>query len=386
MTAAPRATEGVDFASAQLPGRALHDLLARAREAGGLANAKLAGLPARLLTRFDDVRAFLADEERFPGGPIFRSRAVARFVERDLVPLAHEIVDRFAARGEADLVAELTSVLPFHAISRKLGLPQGSEAQQLGWARDTLSYPVTPERALAARAAVTRFLEPIVAERRANPGDDVLSHLLGAEHDGVRMSDEEVFAHVRLLYAVGASTTSDGMSSLFWALLTVPGLLERAQADPAVRPRIVREILRCEPPVSVLPRMAVHGGDVAGETLAPGAFVLVALAAANRDPAAFSDPDRFDPDRPELESMSFGHGEKFCPGSHLGRQQLAAALDVVLERLPGLRLLEAAEPAGAILRRVPRLRVAWDPASAGRRRQTASFAASSTREPTSSFS
>jgi cytochrome P450 len=187
----------------------------------------------------------------------------------------------------------------------------------------------------------------------------VLSHLLAADHDGRRSTDDEVFAHVRLLYAVGASTTSDAMSSLFWALLREPGLLDRARRDPDVRPRIVREVLRCEPPVAVLPRMAVHGGTIAGEEVAPGTFVLVALAAANRDPAAFADPDRFDPDRAELETATFGHGEKFCPGSHLARQQLGAALDVVLERLPGLRLVESAEPVGAILRSVPHLRVAW---------------------------
>jgi cytochrome P450 len=381
----------IDFTTAALPGRALHEHLARMREAGGLGHARLAGLPARVVTRFEDVRAFLADDAGFPGGsiyqfhtepvvgrtfismlgeehrayrqltvPAFRSRAVARFIERDLVPLAHEVVDRFAARGEADLVAELASVLPYWSISRKLGLPRGSEGKQRAWARAMLSHPTAPEHALAAAEAVTRFLEPVVAERRAAPGDDVLSQLIAAEHAGVHLSDDAVFAHVRLFYAVGASTTADALSSLLWVLLTEPGLLERARRDPALRPRIVRELLRCEPPVSVLPRLAPQGGVIAGEAVPPGTFVLVALAAANRDPAVFDAPDRFDPDRPEAETMTFGHGEKFCPGSHLGRQQLAAAIDVVLERLPNLRLVEAAEPTGAILRSVPMLRVAWD--------------------------
>jgi cytochrome P450 len=388
--AAP-ALEPVDFATEPLPGRALHALLARARESARLVPMRLAGLPALLVTRFADVRDFLADDEGHPGGaiyrfhtepvvgptfismdgaehravrqltmPAFRSRAVAHFIDAELVPLAHEIVDRFAARGEADLVAELSGVLPYYAISRKLGLPAGSESRQRAWARAMLTHPVTPGAALAAAEAVTRFLEPIVEARRKEPGDDVLSHLLTAEHDGRRLTDAEVYAHVRLFYSVGASTTADGMSSLFWTVLTQPEMLERARADAALRPRIVRELLRCEPPVSTLPRLVSRGGVVAGRELPAGTFVLAGLAAANRDPAVFGDPDRFDPDRPESELMTFGHGEKFCPGSHLGRQQLLAALTVVLERLPGLRLVDAAPPTGAILRSVPQLRVAWD--------------------------
>jgi cytochrome P450 len=394
MTAATIAnaeTAAIDFATAPLPGRALHELLARTREAARLAPVRMAGLPAFLVTRFDDVRDFLAAEEAHPGGaiyrfhtepvvgptfismdagphrtyrqlvvPAFRSRAVARFVERDLVPLAHEIVDRFATRGEADLVAEFTSVLPYWSISRKLGLPVGSESQQRAWARAILSHPVTPEAALAAAAAVTKFLEPIVEARRKEPGDDVLSQLLATEHEGVRLTDEAIYAHVRLLYSVGASTTADAMSSLFWAVLTRPDLVAAARGDAALQGRIVRESLRWEPPVATLPRLVSRGGVVAGSELPAGTFILAALTAANRDPAVFEDPDRFDPERRELEVLSFGHGEKFCPGSHLGRQQLLAALGVVLDRLPNLRLVDGDEPTGAILRSVPRLRVAWD--------------------------
>jgi cytochrome P450 len=90
------------------------------------------------------------------------------------------------------------------------------------------------------------------------------------------------------------------------------------------------------------------------------ARVLCGIAGANRDPDVYTDPDRFDPDRPESEILTFGFGTKFCPGSHLARQQLAAALEVVLHRLPGLRAVDVGEPVNAVLRRVERLRVAWD--------------------------
>ena len=98
----------------------------------------------------------------------------------------------------------------------------------------------------------------------------------------------------------------------------------------------------------------------------PGAIVMAAIAGANRDPDVFPEPDRFNPDRPESEIMSFGFGSKFCPGAYLAQGQLQTALEVVLERLPGLRLIEATEPAGAILRSVEHLKVAWEPPSRAR--------------------
>lgn len=356
------------------------------REAGPVAPATFLGLPAVVVTRYADLRAFLADQERFPGGeiytftteasvgrtfismdgpdhdryrqramPAFRSRATARFVDEELTPLAHEVADRFAGRGEGDLVAELARVLPFWAISRKLGLPVGTEERQRRWALALLSHPADPEGAVRASEEVTEFLQPIVEARRRDPGDDVISHLLRD------FTDDEVFAHVRLLYAVGATTTSDGMASMLWALLTTDGLVERAAAEPDLRRRIVDETLRWEPPVAILPRLSGGGGVIGGESVDPGAIVLCAIAAANRDPAVFDDGDRFDPDRAESEVLTFGFGPKFCPGSHLARRQLLVALEVLIERLADLRVVDARPPAGAVLRSSPSVTATWTP-------------------------
>lgn len=381
-----------DLFEAELPGPALHDFFRAARHGAGLARARLHGLPALLVVRFADVKAFLADDQRFPGGttyvhqvepvvgrtfisldgddhklhrqlatPAFRSSAVARFVEHALLPLAHELVDRFAARGEADLVAELTDVLPYVAISRKLGLPVESERRQRALARALLSYPVDPAGALAASAELTQVIAPALAARRQSPGDDVLSRLLAAEVDGKRLGDEDIVAHVRLLFAVGATTTADAMSNLFWTLLTQPGLAERARREPALRPGIVHELLRWEPPVAALPRYTVAGGRIGGEEVPPGSLVLAGLAGANRDPDVFDDPDRFLPEREEKEILTFGFGSKYCPGVNLARRQLLAALDVVLERLPDLRIAGPAAPSGSVLRSVKSLPVVWRP-------------------------
>lgn len=381
----------VDFFTDPLPGPRLHELLARARDAAPVTPISIFGTSGFLVTRFDDLRAFFVAADEFPPGamyqfhtepvvgrtfismdgaehdqyrqlatPAFRSRATQRFVDDELTPLAHEVLDRFASRGSGDLVAELTTVLPFWAISRKLGLPVGSEERQRRWALGLLSYPIDPEGALRAAADMTEFLEPIVAERRADPGADVLSQLLTAEHDGVKLTNDEVFSHVRLLYSVGATTTSDAMGSMLWHLLTQPGLYERARREPDVRPRLVDELLRYEPPVALLPRMAPLGGEIAGVAIPEGSFLLAGIAAANRDPRAFAEPDRFDLDRSETDVLTFGFGNKFCPGSHLARRQLIAALEIVLDRLPELRLVEGTEPAGAILRRVERLEAEWE--------------------------
>lgn len=380
----------IDLATEPLAGDALHALMHRARDEGPVVPATFLGAPAFLLAGHRVVRDYLSDHERFPGGalyahatrphigrtfidmdgaehdtyrrlvtPAFRSRAVTRFVEDGLPPLVTEVLDRIAARGEADLAVELAQVLPFWAISRKLGLPRGSEEQQRAWALALLSYPMDPSGALAASAQVTDFLAPTLAQRRSEPAQDVISHLLDAEHRGVRLTDDDVASHVRLLYAVGAATTSDAMSTVLHRVLTEPGLIDRARAEPDLIPHIVAESLRMEPAVATLPRIAPAGGTIANVDLPRGALVLCGLAAANRDPEVFADPDRFDPTRPDGDLLSFGLGQKYCPGAHLARRQLSAALAAMLHRLPDLTLVEATDPTSAVLRRVEHLRVTW---------------------------
>jgi len=381
----------VDLVADPAPGDELHRLLAGARSAPFLSEASLLGIPARVIARFDALKAFFSNDEQFPGGasyrfmvepavgptfismdgaehdrfrrlatPAFRSRRVTRWVDDELVPLAHETVDRFADRGEADLVTSFSSVLPLCAISRKLGLPMGSEDRQRVWTAALLSHPVDPTGAAVAKQEVFEFLAPILDQRRHEPGDDVLSHLLKHEHDGTRMTDEQIINHIRLLYVVGAATTSDGLSSLLYHVLTRPEMLALAAAGPEMCERLVVESLRYEPPVSVLPRVVANAAVIDQTELPAGSLVLCAIAGANRDPDVFPNPDRFDPDRDLSETLTFGFGSKFCPGAHLARRQMSVALHVLVSRLPNLALVEATEPAGGILRSCRQLRATWD--------------------------
>lgn len=388
-----------DIGTDPLPGDELHRCMALLRERGPLVPVRFFGTTALLVTRFDDVREAFRDDASLPGGPTyvmtvepiigrtfismdgrahhlhrrlampaFQSSAIARFNEGALVELVHELLDRFVARGAGDLVTELTGVLPYYAITRKLGIPWARDEDMRRWA-DQLLNPRDAAGAAAAAAEFTNLLAPILAERRTAPRDDLLSALAHAEIEGERLRDDDVLSHVRLLFAVGATTTSHAMGNLLSALLRRPGLLERARREPPLRAAVVHELLRWDPPVANLPRLASRPLRIAGEDVPENTLLLLGLASANRDPRVFPDPDRFDPERPPQDVLTFGFGVKFCPGSHLARRELLTALDAVLERLPGLRLVgeDGASPEGGALRHPRALHAAWDaPAGAAR--------------------
>jgi cytochrome P450 len=352
------------------------------------------GRDAVLFTRCEDVHEAFRDDDKFPGGdfyemaiepvvgrtfismndrehdlhrklatPAFRSRAVSQFDEEALLPLAHEVVGKFVDWGHADLVSELTTVLPFAAITRKLGVPRRADQQMREWADNMLNYPADPDGAVAAAKEFSVQLGPLLEERRESPGDDLLSELAATELDGERLSDEEICGTIRLLFAVGATTTSHAMGNMLWTLLERPELLERARTDESLRAGIVHELLRWEGPLPTLPRLASKDARFAGTNIPAGTIMLFGLASANRDPRVIADdPDTFDPERTPGDILTFGFGPKFCPGSHLARRELLTALTVVLERLPGLHLSdpEGAEPRGGVLRHPDHLFVAWD--------------------------
>ena len=385
----------IDFALDPLPGPRLHETLGELRRRhGDVAPVSFFGMPAIALLGWEVSREFFAANDDFPGGevykyqlektigrtfismdgaehdlyrrlatPAFRSRAAIRFVDEELTPLAGQLLDELAPRGEADLIEDFTNRLPFWAISRKLGLPEGFEDQQRQWALAILSEPRDPDGARRAAEELSEVIAPVVADRRRHPGADVISQLVSGEFQGVRLSDEEVYSHVRLLFAVGATTTSDALSNLLWTLMHQPDVLRRVAEEPETRPAVVRELLRWEPPVPLLPRMALRAGAIGGVDVPAGAIVLAGIASANRDPARFDRPDEFLIDRPDSDILTFGFGAKFCPGTHMAKQQLLASLDVLLDRLPGLQLAEndrGAQPSGCNLRSVQSLRCRWE--------------------------
>lgn len=373
-----------DLAAQSFPGEQLHRFLAAARAQGPVVPTRYAGESAFLITGYIELADAFRDNDSFPPAdayrrtiepvqgvtfqtmegedhhryrklatPAFRSTAVARMEVEGLAGLAHELIDALPPGG-CDFTRHFSHRFPFLVISRMLGIPLDREEEFRGWASGFLDFTRAPERAAACARQITDYLAPILAQRRARPGDDVISALLDSSVDGQRLSDEEVLSHIRLLFSAGASTTTDALGNLLYALLSERWRWEKLAAEPALRAGAVEEVLRWETPVAILPRVSAPGAiELAGVTISDSVFCLFAIAAANRDPAVFDDPDRFNMQRNDSKkALSFGPGPRLCPGMHLARKQLAVVLDVLLERLPNLSLgdVAAAAPSGTVLR------------------------------------
>lgn len=381
----------MDIALHTLPD--LHELTREIRSRGRMATVKIFGAPATLLTHYEDVLAAYRDEETFPAraaysviaGPVMGHtiqcmtgeehrlhRALVRSafkpsVARDYVPTvfassAHEIIDGFAASGRADLIRDFTRHFSFDIICRVIGITDVSNDQLHHWVSGLFGYPSDPDAALATTKKFNEFMLGLLDDRRQEPRDDLLTGLLNAEIEGSRLDDEQILSFIRLLFPAGADTTFHATGSLMFYLLKHPEAMERVRTSPEDRNKAIEETLRIEPPVTVQPRMNPQPVTWRGLDI-PQGFLLFGTSAANRDPAFFPHPDRFDLDRETSHQLAtFGQGQHFCVGSHFARGEMKAALDALLERLPNLRLAKDsdAEVIGGTLRGPRRLAVEFD--------------------------
>lgn len=292
----------------------------------------------------------------------FRPGMVRHHMESLLVPLANELIDGLAGRRALDLVSDYTHRYPFQVITRLLGIPMGDEPQLREWLEGLFLFPWDPDAALAARAAITTYLQPIVEARRDRPREDLISLLATAEVEGHRLSDEEILSFVRLIFPAGADTTYLTMGSLMWAVLRDRDLYRTLCEQPERRADAVEEGLRLFGAVCLQPRYTEHEVTIAGVRIPANSVVLYGNLPANRDAAVFEAPDEFRLDRPARDVVTFGGGPHFCLGSHLARAELQVSLGLLLDRLRGLRLADpdAPGPAGAVLRGVRSLPVIYD--------------------------
>ena len=273
----------------------------------------------------------------------FGPRPMERW-EADLVgPVVDDCIDRFADRGRADLVRELTFPFPLRVIAGMLGLADADFARFHRLAVELISITVNPERGFTASQELRDYFATLLAERRRAPRDDLVSVLAEAELDGQRLEDEDIFAFLRLLLPAGAETTYRSSCNLLLALLTDPAQLEVVRRDRTLIRRAVEEGLRWEPPLVGIARKVTRDTVVDGVPVPAGAVIGVCLGAANRDPARWEDPDRFDVFREPRQHMAFAYGPHTCLGMHLARMETRVMLNAVLDRLPGLRLDPAAE-------------------------------------------
>lgn len=268
-------------------------------------------------------------------------KRVTDMIER----ISARLLDDVAGAGEADLHRAYTYPLPAMVVGAMLGVPEADLHRFRWWAQDIVflvgSGSPDERLALAAEghfAEMREYLRALAARRRADPGDDLLSAMIAAADAEGRLSEDEIYSNATFLMTAGHETATNLLSNGVLALLRHPDEFERLRRDPALIPSAAEEILRFESPVQMTPRLAVEDGELAGRKVRAGDALLLFLGAANRDPARFPEPDRFDIARSDNRHLAFGYGAHYCLGAALAREELRIALAHLLARLPGLEL------------------------------------------------
>jgi cytochrome P450 len=318
----------------------------------------LVGLPSSFLRLDPPAHDRLRRLATRPFGPPHTPHLVAD-LEPKLTMLAADLVSGFPP-STVDLVDQFAYPLPVRVICSLLGVPLSDEPRFRAWI-DAALTAVEPNR--AALADLAQYLGDLVDTRMTTPGDDLLSSMATDTGPDGRMTRSELVSTALLLLIAGHETTVNLIANGALVLLRQPMWLERLLAEPGLEIRFVEELLRYDPPVQMLPwRTALADIPIAGTTIPKGASITLVLAAANRDPDQFKDPDRFDPDRRPAQHLSFGDGIHYCFGAPLARLEAQIALRTLAPVLAHARLLE--DPPvyrmSAVLRGPRHLRAALD--------------------------
>ena len=268
----------------------------------------------------------------------FSRKTMERWEVEAITPIVDEHIDAFIDRGSAELVRELTFPFPVRVIARLLGLPNSEMTHFHRLAVELISVGFDMERGLAASRALGDYFGQILADRRRAPADDLMSLLAQAELDGQRLTDDEIFAFLRLLLPAGAETTYRSSSNLILGLLRHPDQLDALRADRSLMNQAIEEGLRWEPPLLTIIRTATRDTEVEGVPVGAGSMVVINMGSANHDEKYWTDPERFDIFRPQRQHLAFAFGPHMCLGMHLARMETRAAINRVLDRLPNLRI------------------------------------------------
>ena len=323
------------------------------------------------LTRYEDVQAVLADHRRFSSGESgpnytrnasmldldppdhtrLRSLVSKAFTPRsiaELGPRIQEIVDELLdgveEKDSFDLIDSFAFPLPVIVIAEMLGVPAQDLEQFKEWSNDivlSLEPILSEEQRVRFRRSeeeLYAYFEGIIAQRRQFPQDDLISALLAAEDEGDRLSHQELLATLLLLLVAGNETTRNMIGNGMLALLRNPEELRRLRDDPDLLDSAIDELLRYDSPVQLDGRTLVEDVEMGGKRLRAGQQVVAVIGAANRDPAAFSNPDRLDIGRQEKSHISFGRGIHYCLGASLAMLEGRIAFASLLERFSSIRL------------------------------------------------
>jgi cytochrome P450 len=260
--------------------------------------------------------------------------------------LADRVADEGADGSAVDLIALYAEPLPVQVIAELLGVPEPDWPLLRPWSNAIVKmyeYAVSPEQRLTAEAASKEFvdyLRGLVAERRRDPGDDLVSSLIAeTDAEGGRLTEDELVTTCTLLLNAGHEATVNVVGNGATALLRHPDQLAAVRADPALVPTAVEELIRYDSPLQLFERTALSDTVIGEVTVAAGTKIAALLGAANRDPAVFADADRFDVARENNPHLGFGAGIHFCVGAPLARVELQASLATLIRRFPTIVLV-----------------------------------------------
>jgi cytochrome P450 len=276
----------------------------------------------------------------------FTPRYVSKLHDR-VAEIVDQLVMTLTEAGEVDFIEAFAFQLPITIICDMLGIPAQDRDNFRAWtvAIGQTLEPLPPEdvqdAADEATVKLSGYLHDLVASRRNAPGDDLLGQLIHAEEEGQRLTEDEIVSTAGLLLGAGFETTTNLLGNGMLALLRHPEQWELLVKDPSLATSAVEELLRYDSPVQMAtPRVANAAVEAAGRTIRPGDVVINVVAAGNRDPQHYSDPEVVDIGRPDPAPLSFGGGPHFCLGAALARMEGAVAFEVLATQLPNLQLVE----------------------------------------------
>ncbi|HZB32743.1 MAG TPA: cytochrome P450 [Streptosporangiaceae bacterium] len=296
------------------------------------------------------------------------TRQLVATLRPQVTEIAAGLVDEMAKRRSGDFMTDFAQPFPAAVIATMFGVPAADLKTFISWSDDIVLFAGSLRPTLeVARAAqhgllsMTAFFRALLPERRANPGDDVISLLVSVRENGEQLTDDQVLANCAQLIVAGHETTRNLVANGLSTLLRHPDQLEKLKADPSLMTSAIREMMRFESPLQFIRRVAGEDFAYLGVEIKAHDGVVTILGSANRDPEVFADPDRFDITRNPIGHVALGYGPHVCLGAALAEMETEVALSLLLNRFPDLRAADA-EPKrvmNPMLRGFAELRLAW---------------------------
>ncbi|MEZ4592583.1 MAG: cytochrome P450 [Chloroflexota bacterium] len=273
----------------------------------------------------------------------FMARQIEQLRGR-VASLTHQLIDEMEPAGQANLLEKFATTIPVTLIAELLGVPTANSADLLNWSHAMVAMyelgttPQQEQKAVQAAQEFVAYIKDYVNFRRQNPQDDLITRLIEAEEEGEKLTENELITTCILLLNAGHEATVNVIGNGVYALLRHPEQMQLWRADEGVSETAVEELLRYDTPLHLFTRWALEDVTYKGHHFPFGTKIALLLGAANRDPAAFAQPDKLDLTRRHNPHVSFGGGIHYCIGAPLARLELQTALPILLRRLPNLAL------------------------------------------------